>query len=64
MWTHLNQALYSFLDHERVRLEATGQLPCHFVDQVIVCHVFAVLHNPDDAGLCNKDMKSVHADWR
>ena len=50
---YLDKTLYPLLDVERVRLEATGELPRHFVDEVVVRHVLAVLHDPDNTCLPN-----------
>jgi hypothetical protein len=36
---------------QRVGLEATRKLACYFVDEVIMSHVFAVLHNAHNASL-------------
>jgi len=47
----LDEVLNPLLNVQRFRLEARTQLSCHFVDELVVRHVFAILHNADDASL-------------
>ena len=49
--TYLDETLDALLDAQRVRLEPTGELPSDFVDEVVVRHMLAILHDPNDTRL-------------
>jgi hypothetical protein len=50
-FAHLYQALDPLFDIIWDWVKTTGQLPCHFMCEVHVSHVLAILHDAHDAGL-------------
>lgn len=51
--TYLDEVFNALLDVQRIGLESTGQLAGDFVNEVVMGHMLAVLHNPDDTSLAH-----------
>jgi len=50
---HIYEAFNPFFDIVRNWVETAGQLSCHFMSEVDMSHVLAVLHDAHDTGLNN-----------
>lgn len=50
-YTDLDQPFDAFLDAQRVRLESHGELSRDLVDQIVMRHMFPVLHDAHDGCL-------------
>jgi hypothetical protein len=56
---YLDQTLNPFLDNVGLWMEARGELTSDLVNEVAMCHVFAIFHNSYNASL-----KATHDDTR